>query len=603
MPESAESPSSGSDGVIRLTIESNGRAIEDTVHVISVHVRRAIGQIDSARIELSDGDMPTQGWPIANGEAFAPGAAIRISAGYGDTKEETIFVGIVVQLGMRIDGDNGSRIVIECRHRAVALTVSRRNRIFVDKTDSQAIESLVGEYGLAAIVDATPVQHRELVQYGATDWDFLSARAEANGLLVLPADDGLHVKRPDTRSAAALKVAWGIDLMEFHADLDARAQLTSVKAVGWSLAQQATLEGQAAQPATIASQGNLGSATLAQVLSRAEYRLHAPLPASADELTEWAKAQQLKSALARIRGHMKFQGSAKAQLAGLIELAGVGERYSGSVFVTAIEHEISDGNWTTQAEFGQPAAWVGERADVSAPPASALLPGIGGLHVGVVSKLDPDPAGQMRIQIRLPALEDADGAGGLVWARLAQGHASAGFGAFFAPEVGDEVVVGFFNEDPRHAVVLGSMYSAMHKPAVEMAASNRLKSFTTRSGHRFEFDDQDKVVTLTTKAGNRVVLSDKDKSILLVDQNQNRLTLDPDGIRLEAPKDVGITAKGAITLDAVGAITFVSKGDIKSQGLNVSCEAQVEFVAKGSASAELSAAGQTTVKGAMVMIN
>ena len=603
MPESPESDSSGSDGVIRFGIESNGSVIEDTVQVISVHVRRAIGEIASARIELSDGGPHNQGWPVADGAAFAPGAAIRLSVGYGNSKEETIFAGIVVQLGTRIDGDNRSRIIVECRHKAVALTVGRRNRIFGEKTDSQVIESLVGEYGLAAIVDATSVQHRELVQYGATDWDFLSARAEANGLLVLSADDGLHVKRPDTSSVAALKVEWGVDLMEFRADLDARAQMTSVKAVAWSAAQQAVIEGQAAQPATLGSQGNLGSASLAQVLSRAETRLHASSPASVDELTEWAKAQQLKAALARIRGHMKFRGSAKAQPAGLLELAGVGKRFNGSVFVTAVEHEISEGNWTTQAEFGQPATGSGERAYVSPSPASALLPGIGGLHVGVVSQLDPDPAGEMRIQIRLPALEHADGAGGLVWARLAQWKASAGFGAFFAPEVGDEVVVGFFNEDPRHPVVLGSLYSALHKPPVEMAASNRLQSFTTRSGHCFEFDDQDQVVTLTTNAGNRVVLSDKDKSILLVDQNQNKLTLDAAGISLEAPKNVSITAKGAIMLDAVGAITLTSRSDIKSQGLNVLCEAMVGFTAKGNASAELTAAGQTTVKGAMVMIN
>lgn len=553
MPESPASGSSDSDGFIRVGIESNGNAIEDTIQVISVNVRRAVGQIASARIELSDGDMPTHSWPVADGAAFAPGAAIRISAGDGNNKEETIFAGIVVQLGMRIDGDNRSRIIVECRHGAVALTKGRRNRIFVDKTDGEAIESLIGEHGLAAGVDATSVKHRELVQCGATDWDFLIARAEANGLLVLPADDGLHVKRPDTSSMAALKVHWGVDLMEFSADLDARAQWASVKAVAWSAARQAVVEGQAA--------------------------------------------------LAGIRGHMKFQGSAKAQPAGLIELAGVGARFNGSVFITGVEHEIRDGRWTTQAEFGQPATWSGEQAELSAPPTSAPLPGISGLHVGVVSNLGPDPAGEMRIQIRLPMLEDLDGTGGLVWARMAQWKASAGHGAFFAPEAGDEVVVGFFNEDPRQPVVLGSLYSAMHKPPVEMAASDHLKSFTTRSGHRFEFDDQNQSVTLTTSAGNRVVLSDENKSIMLVDQNANKLTLDPYGISLESPRDVSITAKGAISLDAVGAITLNSKYDIKSQGLNVSCEAQLGFIGKGSASAELSSSGQTTVKGAMVMIN
>ena len=54
-----------------------------------------------------------------------------------------------------------------------------------------------------------------------------------------------------------------------------------------------------------------------------------------------------------------------------------------------------------------------------------------------------------------------------------------------------------------------------------------------------------------------------------------------------------------------GKILQIDRGDgrVKVEGLNVACEAQVGLTAKGSASAELSAAGQTTVKGAMVLIN
>jgi hypothetical protein len=53
----------------------------------------------------------------------------------------------------------------------------------------------------------------------------------------------------------------------------------------------------------------------------------------------------------------------------------------------------------------------------------------------------------------------------------------------------------------------------------------------------------------------------------------------------------------------VGAITLDSKADVKASGMNVQCEAKVGFTGKGNATAELSASGQTTVKGAMVMIN
>ena len=55
--------------------------------------------------------------------------------------------------------------------------------------------------------------------------------------------------------------------------------------------------------------------------------------------------------------------------------------------------------------------------------------------------------------------------------------------------------------------------------------------------------------------------------------------------------------------ESVGAISLTSQADVQAKGLNVTCQGQVAFTGKGAASAELSASGQTTVRGAMVMIN
>ena len=64
----------------------------------------------------------------------------------------------------------------------------------------------------------------------------------------------------------------------------------------------------------------------------------------------------------------------------------------------------------------------------------------------------------------------------------------------------------------------------------------------------------------------------------------------------------GMQANG-ITLTATTGMKFDCQADIQAQGLNITAQAQVGFTGKGSATAELSAAGQTTVKGALVMIN
>ncbi|HEY0435635.1 MAG TPA: type VI secretion system tip protein VgrG, partial [Phenylobacterium sp.] len=448
--------------------------------------------------------------------------------------------------------------------------------------------------------DSTTPAHKELVQYYCTDWDFMVARAEANGLLVIATDGTLSVEAPKTDATAELEVAYGTDLYEFQAEIDARTQLASVEAVGWDTATLEIVRSSAAAPETLNTQGNLDAAALSAVLGLDTYVMQTATPLESDVLGTWAKAQQVKAALARIRGAMSFQGSAKAKVGGLIDVSGVGERFNGTVFVGGLEHRIEDGNWVTEVQFGMDPEWFIQRADVVAPPAAGWLPGAEGLQVGIVLKLDGDPANAQRIQVSTPIL-DAETPG--VWARLSQFHASNAFGAFFVPEVGDEVVLGYFNNDPSHPVILGSLYSSKNAPAYTLAAENNIKALVSRCLAKVEINEEDKSITITTPGKNKIVLSDKDKQIQIEDETKNKVTLSTSGIVLDSPKDISITAKGTLTLEAVGAVSISSKADLSAKGLNVTCQGEVGFTGKGSASAELSASGQTTVKGAMVMIN
>jgi phage protein D len=318
------------------------------------------------------------------------------------------------------------------------------------------------------------------------------------------------------------------------------------------------------------------------------------------DLIEFAGDIGAGSPRGAVQGRARFQGNAAARPGCLIDLKGVGRRFDGPMFVSAVEHEIRDGNWTSVARFGIDAKWQAQRADLVAAPTGGLLAGVGGLQTGVVLKLDGDPAGENRIMVGLPMLQATTGG---LWARLLQTQASSGFGAFFVPEVGDEVVVGFFNEDPSHPVILGSLYSSRHPSPFALTAGNNTQALVTRCKHRIELDEDQRTITITTASANQVVLKDSDQSVLVQDQHGNRIRLGSDGIALDSPRDITLKARGGITLDATGAIHLKSKADVKTAGLNIHCEAEIGFAAKGAASAELSASGQTTVKGAMVMIN
>lgn len=578
---------------------SNGSALPGTTQVVSVSVKKTINRIPVAEIVILDGDMPDKDFPVSNADYFKPGGTIKINAGY-EQEEETIFEGIVVKHGIKITGNNYSRLIVECRDKAVAMTVGRKNANYVDSKDSDIITKLVGNYGgLSSDVASTTTQHKELVQYYCTDWDFMLSRAEVNGLLVIVDDAKVTVKPPATDGTPKLKVTYGDDLMEFHASIDARSQLSKVQGVSWDMKTQAVVQ-QQASPKTLNAQGDLDSAVLAKVIGLDSFRLQTPAPLESTALQSWVDGQQVKAGLARIQGRMSFQGSAKAKAGELMELAGVGNRFNGKVFVSSVHHVVADGNWITEVEFGLPQNWFAENRDLVAPPASGLLPGIEGLHIGVVKKLDADPEGQYKVQVSVPVLQaDTDG----VWARLAEFYASDGIGAFFVPEIGDEVVLGYFNNDPSNPVILGSLYSSKRKAPYEMTADNFKKAIITRSKLKLEFDDDKKIVTVITPGNNKIVISDEGKSILLQDQNNNKVELSPDGIALDSPKDITITAKGKISISAVGNVEVDSKADITAGGMNITHTAKTSFTAKGNASAEISASGQTTVKGSMVMIN
>lgn len=578
------------DGVVSLKVLSGGSAIPDTVRLISVTVNRAINKIPTAQIVVQDGDVATGSFEVSDAATFAPGASIKINAGYGNA-EETLFEGIVIKHGIGITGENKTQLLIECQDKAVRMTAGRKSAIFADQSDSDIIAALIAAHGLSADVQATPIVHRVVNQHQCSDWDFMLARANACGLLVMVQNGKVSVKAPETQRAPTLSCTYGMDLIEFHAELDARTQWASAQAFAWDATSQSVLEGDPASPPALNAQGNLDSKALAKVLDAGTYRLPSGSPKTAPELKTVAEAFQLNAGLARIHGRMRFQGNAKAAIGGLVAASGVGARFSGNVFVSGITHTIADGSWMTDVDFGLPAP-LHPRLDATSD--------VQGLQIGIVTKLENDPAGEGRIAVSLP-MRGADAAP--IWARLAAPQASRGGGVFFVPEIGDEVVLAFFDSDPSYPVIVGSLFSSARPAPYPLADANHVKAIVTRSGARIEFDDNDHLITVKTSHGNRVVLSDKEKSVRLTDEHGNEVALTPAGISLKSPADVIIKASGNLSIEANGKIDMKAQSDLTCTGLNIACEAKVKFSGKGHAAAELSSSGETVVKGAMVMIN
>lgn len=96
-------------------------------------------------------------------------------------------------------------------------------------------------------------------------------------------------------------------------------------------------------------------------------------------------------------------------------------------------------------------------------------------------------------------------------ARVASFMAGNGRGAFFMPEVGDEVVVGFELGDVNRPVILGALWSDVDAPpaGVDTSASNNIRTITSRAGHQITFDDSPAgKIVVKTQGGLEITLQD-----------------------------------------------------------------------------------------------
>ena len=595
----SDSPGINSAKLVTYKVSSDGSPINDSFELYSISVNKEINRIGSATLEFMAGNMPEKDIPLSNADTFKPGKTIKIEAGYESTNE-TIYEGIVVSHGLRLPSSGDMLLIIECRDFAIKSTAGRKNAVFEKVKDSDVITKIMGNYSdLSTSVDATTYKHEELIQYYCTDWDFILARADINGLVIISDDKKLSVKKPVVSGSPVLTVTFGDDLIDFSGEIDAEEQYNNVEAIGWDSSKQEIVKSSGSSPG-LNQQGNLSQGDLSGVLKLNKFTLQSGIRIEAAALKSWADALLLKYGLARFRGNMVFQGNAKAKPGCIIEIAGLGNRFNGKAYIGSVTHNISGGDWKTTVGLGIDPEFITAKENVISPSASGLLPGIEGLQIGKVSKLDGDPAGENRIQVKIPVLNSEPDT---VWARLLQFYASDQFGLFVVPEIDDEVILGFFNNDPRHPVILGSLYSSKRKPPYEIDKKNNLKAFVSRSKLVIELEEEKKEITIKTPAKNQIYISDDKKTIKLADQNNNTIEMNPDGIKIDACKDVIINAKANIKLTATSNIETKSTADTKLKGLNITGTADVGMTMKGNATAEFSASGQTTVKGAMVMIN
>ncbi|MFI5178244.1 MAG: phage baseplate assembly protein V [Vicinamibacterales bacterium] len=230
----------------------------------------------------------------------------------------------------------------------------------------------------------------------------------------------------------------------------------------------------------------------------------------------------------------------------------------------------------------------------SATRARALDQRYFGVVEALVSENAGDDAKEGRVKVKFPWF---DGDMVTEWCRVAQIYAGNGYGGFWVPEVGDEVLVGFIHGDMRFPVILGGLYNGQDKPSTSREQDKDQKLFrtkgghellfddtsgqqkvktTTNAGHVLDMDDDNKKVTLATTGGHQAVLDDQQKTVTIQTSGSNEIVLDDNSktITIQTAGGAVITLDGSGNKITVQATTVdVQATTVNVQGTTVNVEA------------------------------
>lgn len=206
----------------------------------------------------------------------------------------------------------------------------------------------------------------------------------------------------------------------------------------------------------------------------------------------------------------------------------------------------------------------------SIPEGFGVTPGI------VVNNLDA--MGEGRVQVRVPSTPELQ-----PWARVLGIGGGNQRGLCWIPQIDDEVLVAFAQNDPNVAYVLGGLWSTRDRPPLSLPTDFLIKR-TLKTG-------------MAAGVGHEVEFDDALQSIKITSSTQQKITIDPLSIKIE-----NTAGTLSVTLDnATQTIKLESALKIELKATQISLEG-VTVDIKGT-TINIQSAGPCSVMGLPIKLN
>ncbi|WP_047684500.1 MULTISPECIES: phage baseplate assembly protein V [Xenorhabdus] len=526
----------------QLKIIADGKVLS-LLAAVDADTYYRVNSIPCATLKLSLPDRPLSAFSQADVQAELAhcqvGKTLRLEMIEGGRKS-VLFNGLITRNTLKIKNKQ-LLLTLVVRHRLQLMVDTQHSQLFKASNEKTILNTLLNQAGIKAHfgrIAALDQKHEQMVQFRCSDWRFLLCRLSATGVWLLPTTEGVQLVEPDSLKSNPIHTLKSrgdekkdIIVKDASWQFDNHLNPASLEVSGWDISKQQELSG-GRHGSVAVGKAALSPDRLAS-LNKTSWDIRYSSPLTTQESGYLAQGLLLNQRISGVTGEFLLKGHGRYQLGDNIQLTGFGAQLDGTASITAVRHRFNRRiDWETTLSIGLQQEHL------------PMLPDATELHIATVAKYQQDKAALNRIPIILPVLNRPND---FLWARLGKPYASHESGFCFYPEPGDEVIVGFFENDPRYPVILGAMHNPKNKAPLEPTQDNQEKMLVVKKGEiqqQIRINSKKKIIQMN--AGENQIALQQDKDISL--STKKELTLKAQTMNAQMDESLNLSGKNSVEI-------------------------------------------------------
>ncbi|GAA4439737.1 hypothetical protein GCM10023188_36270 [Pontibacter saemangeumensis] len=525
------------------------------------------------------------------------------------------FIGLVTNIGVSRSGNGERQVIVRGSSPTVLMDGNGQCCSFSQKTLQEIANAALEKVPRSLETEVSPMNGTAIpyaVQFNESNWAFLQRMAASYGEWCFY--DGTKLVFGKLPKGDVIDLPFGEDLFSFEFDLHLLP--INSKAIAYNYLENEVYES-AASSASVEDLDEFGKFALdqsAKIFSQEPAYATRNVVVQQQELDEVLTVQKSASARSMVIA-TGDSDNPHLNVGTVVNITGeaVNEQDYGRFIVTSVVHHIS-GSYSYSNDFT--AIPVENQSPPPAPvrrPQGEIQPAV------IIDNVDPEGLGRVKAQFYWQKAPEST-----PWIRVANTMSgngkSAVHGFYFTPEIDDEVMIGFEDNNPDKPFVMGSVYHKKVAPSEWKDSNNNFKVIRTRNGNEIYLSDKDgkeeiRIINKDTGDPTNMIALSMEGSGKITIQTKGDLVMKAKSIEMTANEGIKITSGKATDMKAQELSVKANQGikltsgqatEIKAMDMKVNADNAINLkgqqMSLESTTTKLKASAQLNIEGAQASV-